>query len=115
MSTSKSSPSATSHVFAVYVTDCVYEGGGVTAIFSTREKATEYALARVEVEKEDIEKMRRYSIRSGHDTGEPDPWKEESPGDWTDGMHAVRVISYQLDDSAVFTSLEADMRRAKEQ
>jgi hypothetical protein len=101
-------------VFAVYVSDCVNEVGSVAAVFSTREKATEHALACVELEKEENAQTHRRSTADGYPAGAPDKWEEARPGIWSNGTHVVYVTEHLLDDSATIAKLADDTRRARE-
>lgn len=83
-------------VFAVYVSDCKYEGGSVAGVFSTIDKAREYALACVEDAKDEAEYSRRYRAAMGWKEDQR-PWREEESDTWGDGMQVISIIGYTLD------------------
>lgn len=94
-------------VYGVYVTDCRYEGGGVDAVFSTREKAREYMLAVVEDERDETEYHRRWNEASKSALKfDVDPWREEEPDCWGDGMSLACIVEFEVDGPAPFLKLK---------
>jgi hypothetical protein len=94
-------------VYGVYVTDCRYEGGGVDAIFSTREKAREFIAAVVADERDEDEYRRRYDAASKRALKfDPQPWREEEPDVWGDSMSLVCIVEFEVDGRAPFLKLK---------
>lgn len=78
-------------VYLVYFSDCKYEGGSVEAAFSTEEKATEYALRRLDEEKQRTE---HYNLHLGDNY----VWKRMSPLLWSDDMQVLQILPFLIDD-----------------
>lgn len=84
-------------VFAVYTSDCRYEGGRVDAVFSSRDKALAHCLALVEDEKDQDEYDRRWDLAQGNEP-RVSVWEREDEERWSDGMAVVGVVAFTLDD-----------------
>lgn len=80
---------------------CVFEGGGIRAIFSTYENAEEYATVLV---KRETLMGREYDCERN--------WERCADKDgWTDGSDEVVIISFNVDESDIETLLNENLLR----
>jgi hypothetical protein len=85
-------------VYGVY-SGCKYEGGSVRAVFSTEEKAREYALAMVENENFNANLNHQYNQASGYTYGsnEIDLMLKGDGDYWENGSDTLSIIEFEVD------------------